>query len=47
VVRTTPRGVDKEGKVPDLSMERLPPIQTEPNERARITFYSEILCIPD
>jgi hydroxybutyrate-dimer hydrolase len=47
VIRTTPRGVDKNGKARNLNKENLPQIQLEPGSDARITFENNMVYIPE
>lgn len=47
VVRTLPRGVDAEGKVPDLTLANLPALAQFPNENDVIEFTAGELRIPD
>lgn len=47
VIRTTPRGVNGDGKAPDLRMENLSPIQSEPGPGTRITFDGDTVNIPE
>jgi hydroxybutyrate-dimer hydrolase len=47
VVRTTPRGRNSDGTVPNISLTNIPAIAADPDPGSRITFENNIVQIPD